>query len=231
MAGCGGCIPGDNPVQNKIGYRTKSLDAILFLSNGGNNYNVGDKITIAGGQVEDGENAAIFNVDSESGGVITGLSIFDGGVYRVAPSISITQESVTPPGGSGVEAFVSYLTSSVFTPDQSPFIIGSIKREWNTSWDVSFPAAPCPSPSNVTHQFNRNDGGWENTGTVTNQKGCMAATVTISALIGVEYYQTVRFTRVGDYLLRTVHVCGQASNSRAITVVKSASSRRVIFVN
>lgn len=74
------------------------------VSAGGTGYTVGDDITISGGTFE---TAAVFNVDSVSGGVVTGVSLVTAGKYSALPS---NPASTTGGTGSGCTLTVTYQT-------------------------------------------------------------------------------------------------------------------------
>lgn len=72
---------------------------------GGTGYTVGDDVTLVGGVLGNGGVAAVFNVDSVSGGVITALSLVTAGQYEVPPTNAALLSGGT---GSGGTANVTY---------------------------------------------------------------------------------------------------------------------------
>lgn len=100
-----------SPATNQLGLVANSLGELIngtaFAANsiavagGGNNYNNGDQVTLAGGTFI---SPATVQVTSNSGGVITGISVVNPGRYT-AQAGTLTQASTT---GSG--------TGATFTP-------------------------------------------------------------------------------------------------------------------
>ena len=80
-------------ICQSLGFTQQITAAVV--NSGGTGYSVSDQLTVSGGTFEE---AIVLNVDSESGGVITGVSIVNDGRYTVLPSNPV---SVTGGGGSG----------------------------------------------------------------------------------------------------------------------------------
>jgi hypothetical protein len=81
------------------------------VTDGGTGYTVNDQLTLVGGTLHvngvtgSSDVAAVFNVDSVSGGVITAVSLVTAGHYQVAPAGAVT---VTGGTGSGATLTVTY---------------------------------------------------------------------------------------------------------------------------
>lgn len=87
-------------VFQSLAYTVEAVSATI--GSGGTGYSVNDKLTVSGGTFE---TAAVFNVDSESGGVVTAVSVDTAGKYSATPS---NPAATTGGGGSGCTLNVTY---------------------------------------------------------------------------------------------------------------------------
>ena len=88
--------------QRDIGHELSAVDSIV---GGGTGYDVDDIITLAGGTFD---TVAKLKVTTESGNVITGVTIEDVGDYNAIPTDPVGQASVAPTGGSGATFNLSF---------------------------------------------------------------------------------------------------------------------------
>lgn len=92
--------------------RSDHVDTVVIVS-GGINYNVGDIITLTDGTRT---HSASFEVTAESGNVITGIRMNEGGAYTVDPDITATTaHTVVPAGGTGATFDLTMTDTSVQT--------------------------------------------------------------------------------------------------------------------
>jgi hypothetical protein len=87
---------------------------------GGTGYTVSDQLTVVGGV--EVETAAVFNVDSVSGGVITAVSLVTAGKYGVVPSNDV---AVTGGTGADAELTVTWQGYAQSTLDKDVILQGS----------------------------------------------------------------------------------------------------------
>ena len=84
---------------------TQEIDTAVVGANGGLLYSVGDDLDIVGGDTRTGfdapqsTNAGQVNVDTESGGVVTGISILDRGIYHRNPGTDEVATNAVTGGG------------------------------------------------------------------------------------------------------------------------------------
>lgn len=79
--------------------RRRTQEAVsATVAGGGTGYSVSDTLTLVGGVIAQGGAAATFTVSTESGGVITAVTLASAGLYEVPPSSPV---QVTGGGGSG----------------------------------------------------------------------------------------------------------------------------------
>jgi hypothetical protein len=101
--------PTDNQVVGQVITPASSVIGVS-ISAGGAGYSPNDLLTlIGGGGTLNNGRAATVVVSGVSGGVITGLTIADGGSYNVVPSV-FGNISVTGGTGSGAQVTVTWLT-------------------------------------------------------------------------------------------------------------------------
>lgn len=124
--------PPGNPVSTTGGTGTGLTLTLSFVSNGwtieretqeavsatvsagGTGYSVNDQLTVVGGVEVD--TAAVFNVDSVSGGAVTAVSLVTAGKYGEVPA-NPAATTVSPAGGSGATLTVTYQVESVTDKD------------------------------------------------------------------------------------------------------------------
>jgi len=129
----------------------------------------------------------------------------------------------------GDNPLTTWIESPFGTGNYSDFNLGDANRFWKSYWTVNFPASPCPSPSNITFQYNKDGAGWVNVGTAASPKACSASATVISENINQYYYQFIWWTQAGVYQMRAVHACTQVSNVRTVTVIDpNAGNPRLI---
>lgn len=84
----------------------EALSAVVAA--GGTGYTVGDDISLLGGTLGTGQAAAVFNVDTVSGGVVTAVSLVSSGGYETAPTNPVSTGGGT---GTGCTLTVTFLPS------------------------------------------------------------------------------------------------------------------------
>lgn len=88
--------------------RRTQVASSATVAAGGTGYSVSDTLTLIGGVLGQGGSAATFNVDSVSGGVVTGVSLVTAGQYEVPPGPTGVLTSVSPSGGTGCTLDVTF---------------------------------------------------------------------------------------------------------------------------
>jgi len=106
--------------------RRESQEAVSAVVNaGGSGYSVSDQLTVVGGLgvgAFDSVVAAVFNVDSVSGGVVTAVSLVTAGLYEELPSPT-TNLATTGGAGSGCTLDVTFQV--VLTQDKVLILDGA----------------------------------------------------------------------------------------------------------
>jgi len=119
-------VPPSNPVSvtGGTGGDDATFDLTLFgwdlmletqeavsatVADGGTGYSVNDQLTLVGGTLSQltGSAAAVFNVDTVSGGAVTAVSLVSKGKYDFVPSDPVST-TVSPSGGTGAELNVTW---------------------------------------------------------------------------------------------------------------------------
>lgn len=95
---------------------------------GGTSYAVGDRITVSG--VATNQFPPVLQVEAVSSGVVTALSVVDGGGFAATPSTGLTTTKITGSGNNGLTVTLT-LTPCAFVMQ------AAIEQSWNTQTAVS----------------------------------------------------------------------------------------------